>query len=378
MRQRLGGGQHIIALVALIVGLFIVLSVLAPNTYPTFRNIASMANQMAPIGILALCVGLTFLVGGIDLSIVAVANGAAIGLALTVTALEPSLGAGPATVVGLLVAVTVGAIAGTVNGLLVSYLKVHPIPITLGTMGIFTGIATGITGGSTVYGTGTLNALGRGTVAGIPISFLFFAAIVVILSVVTTRTRFGFRVYSVGASEKVARFARMNVARVQVGTYVLSGILASLAGILMFGGTNSANVSFGSSFLIQAILVAVVTGIDTFGGRGRIALVVLSVAAMQQIQTGINMALGTWGGANFAAEFGWGVLLIAVLGISQRMGDGSRAPGWRFWLKGKDQRPDAAPPAATEPELAGPAGGAVDPDGDTTGALRTTDQDPRT
>lgn len=84
---------------------------------------------------------------------------------------------------------------------------------------------------------------------------------------------------------------------------------------------------------IQAILVAVLSGVDTYGGRGRIALVILAVAAMQQVQTGINMALGRWPGANFAAEFGWGVLLIAVLGLSQRLGDGTRRPGWRFWSR---------------------------------------------
>ncbi|MDD9205108.1 hypothetical protein PU560_01345, partial [Georgenia sp. 10Sc9-8] len=73
MDARLGSRQYLVALVALVVLLFTVLSMLAPNTYPTLRNLASMANQMAPIGMLALCVCITFLIGGIDLSIVAVA-----------------------------------------------------------------------------------------------------------------------------------------------------------------------------------------------------------------------------------------------------------------------------------------------------------------
>jgi simple sugar transport system permease protein len=106
---------------------------------------------------------------------------------------------------------------------------------------------------------------------------------------------------------------------VQVRTYILSGLIASVAGLLMFASTDAANVSFGSSYLIQAILVAVLTGVDPYGGRGRIALVVLAVASMQQIQTGINLALGRWSGANFAAEFGWGLLLIAVLGLNRRL-----------------------------------------------------------
>jgi simple sugar transport system permease protein len=285
----------------------------------------------------------TFLLGGIDLSIVAVANASAIAAALTIGALEPQLGAALAALVGITAAIAVGIVAGLINGTLISFLRVHPIAITLGTLGLFAGVSMGITGGSTVYGTGSLNALGSGTFLGVPISFLVFALVVATFAFVTTRTRFGFRVYSIGASEKVSRFARMNVERVQISTYIISGVLAAVAGLVMLAGTNAANVSFGSSFLIQAILVAVLTGVDAYGGRGRIALVVLSVAAMQQVQTGINMALGRWAGANFAAEFGWGVLLIAVLGISQRVGgDGSRTAGWRFWTKGGSEgEPDS-------------------------------------
>lgn len=348
MDARLGSKLHIVALVGLVVGLFIVMSVLAPSTFPTGRNLASMASQMAPIGLLALCIAITFLVGGIDLSIVAVANAAAIAAAATVGALEPSLGVAGATLAGVLAALVVGLIAGLINGTLVAYLRVHPIPITLGTLALFTGVATGITGGSTVYGTGSLNFLGSGTLAGIPVSFLVFALVVAALGFITLRTRFGFRLYSVGASEKVSRFARIDVERVQITTYVLSGLLAATAGLVMFAGTNAANVSFGSSYLIQAILVAVLTGIDTNGGRGRIVLVLLSVAAMQQVQTGINMALGRWSGANFAAEFGWGILLILVLGLSQRLGDGTRSRGWRFWAKEPPTEEDE--PSGTQPE----------------------------
>jgi simple sugar transport system permease protein len=335
MDARLGSKLHIVTLAGLVVVLFVVLSVLAPSSYPTIRNIMSMAAQMAPIGILALCIALTFLIGGIDLSIVAVANAAAIAAAKTIGTLEPQLGVAPALLVGVVAALAVGVVAGVINGTLISYLRVHPIPITLGTLGLFAGIATGVTGGSTVYGTGSLTFLGRGTLAGIPVSFLLFALLVAALAFMTTKTRFGFRMYALGASEKVSRFARMDVERAQVVTYIVSGVLASVAGLVMFAGTNAANPSFGSSFLIQAILVAVLSGVDTYGGRGRIALVILAVAAMQQVQTGINMALGRWSGANFAAEFGWGVLLIAVLGLSQRLGDGTRRAGWRFWNRGR-------------------------------------------
>lgn len=319
MEARLGSTRYAVALVGLVVVLFVVLSVLAPSTYPTLDNIQSMLYQMSPIGLLALCICLAFLVGGIDLSIVAVANASAVAAAMTMTTLEGPLGSVGASLVGVAACLVVGLIAGLINGVLVSQLRVHPIPITLGTMALFTGIATGITDGSTQFGIGSLGFLSTGTVLGLPVPFLLFLLVLVCLMFVTLRTRFGFRVYSVGASEKVSRFARIDVEGVQVRTYMLSGFIASVAGLLMFAGTDAANVSFGSSYLIQAILVAVLSGVDPYGGRGRILLVLLAVASMQQIQTGINLALGRWDGADFAAEFAWGVLLIAVLGLNRRL-----------------------------------------------------------
>lgn len=324
MEARFGSKHYVIALIALVILLFTVLSILAPNTYPTLRNIISMASQMAPLGLLALCICLTFLIGGIDLSIVAVANAAAIAAAMASTALEPSLGAFGAAVLGIAACLAVGAVAGLINGTLVSQLRVHPIPITLGTMALFTGISTGITGGATQFGTGSLDLLGSGTIARVPNSFLIFVAAVLILTFVTTRTRFGFTMYAVGASDKVSRFARLNVEQVQVRTYILSGVIASIAGLIMFAGTNAANVSFGSSYLILAILIAVLSGVEPYGGKGRVLLVLLAVVAMQQVQTGINMAFGRWDGASFAAEFTFGVMLIAILGLNKRFSKAER------------------------------------------------------
>lgn len=352
MEARLGSRRYLVALVALVALLFVVLSILAPSSYPTIRNISSMAHQMAPIGLLALCVCLTFLIGGIDLSIVAVANAASIAAAMTMTSLEPSMGTAGASLLGVAASLAVGVVAGVINGTLVSRLRVHPIPITLGTLALFTGISTGLTDGSTQFGNGSLSFLGIGEILGIPVSFLVFALVVALLSFITLRTRFGFRMYALGASEKVSRFARIDVEQVQVRTYVLSGLIASIAGLIMFAGTNAANVSFGSSFLIQAILVAVLTGVDPYGGRGRIVLVILAVAAMQQVQTGINLALGRWSGANFAAEFGWGLLLIAVLGLNRRLSrDTGRRRRRRLWRRGGGE--DGEPPESgmgVEPE----------------------------
>ncbi|MDO5644791.1 MAG: ABC transporter permease [Dermabacter sp.] len=321
---RLGPRAQVVLMVALVAVLTIGLSAMAPNTFPTLLNAQSMMGQIAPLGIFALCIGLTFLIGGIDLSIVAVANTAAITAALVGSALAPVLGGAGASAVGVLAALVVGLAAGAINGFLVSRLRVHPIPITLGTMSIYTGIGMGITKGATVYGTGDLGALSEMTVIMMPLSFVVFLLLVGAFAVLTMKTRLGFQMYAVGESAKVARFARLPVDRITMLVYCCSGTLAAVAGLLMFSSTNSANVSFASSYLMQAILIAVVAGIDPYGGAGRMWMIIIGAVAMQELQTGINMVLGTWSGSSFAANFVWGLLLIAVLGLSRWMSTRTR------------------------------------------------------
>lgn len=313
---RLGPRAQVWTLAALVVGLALFLSIMAPTTFPTVLNMQSMMSQIAPLGILAICIGITFLIGGIDLSVVAVANTAAITAALVDQALAPSLGAIGAAWAGVLIALVVGIVAGGINGFLIATLRVHPIPITLGTMSIYLGISTGLTKGATVYGSGELSPLSTATIAIMPVSFVLFLLLLAVLTVATLKTQFGFRMYAIGESSKVARFARLPVDRTILIVYAVSGALAAAAGLLMFSSTNAANVSFASSYLMQAILVAVIAGMDPYGGAGRLWMIAFGAIAMQELQTGINMILGTWSGAAFAANFVWGLLLIGVLGIS--------------------------------------------------------------
>jgi len=185
------------------------------------------------------------------------------------------------------------------------------------TMSLFIGISTGITDGATVFGNGYLSPLSTATVAVMPMTFVIFLGLLAICTVITLKTHTGFHMFALGESDKVARFARLPVGRTILLTYGASGVLAAIAGLIMFSSTNAANVSFASSYLMQAILIAVVAGINPYGGTGRLWAILLAAAAMQMLQTGINMALGSWSGSAFASNFIWGVLLIAVLGLSK-------------------------------------------------------------
>jgi simple sugar transport system permease protein len=340
--------RHALLLLGIVVAQFVILSLLRPDAYPTTRNLVSMSFQMSEVGILALAVGLTLLIGGIDLSIAATANLAGIVAAQTMTALAPSLGSTGAIGVGVGAALAVGVVTGTMNGFLVTRLGASPIVITLGTLTLYTGIGTVLTGGSTQFGIAGFQRLGAVTFAALPGMLWLFLALTGLLAAVTGYRRWGFRAYMVGSSDVVARYSRINVRRVQIMAYTASGVLSAGAGLLILARTNAASVTFGTTYLLLAILVAVLAGINPYGGSGRLLAVPLAMAAMQQVSTGMNMALGRHPGANFVKEFAWGVMLIAVLAIASL----TRGVSFRDVLTGRSGTGPPEAGAAVEPASA--------------------------
>lgn len=310
-------GNLLRLLIACIV-IFVVMSVLRPNVFPTVENFRSMGSQFPEIGILATAIMITMLTGGIDLSIVAVANFAGVLAALTIRALIPADAALSSVVVGLAMAVVValatGVVCGMINGLLIAYINLTPILATLGTMTLYTGLTVAITRGNAVFAEDRLTFIGNTYLFGVvPIPLLIFALVMFACSILLNRTPFGIKLYLLGSNEKAARFSGINLRRMLVATYVLSGLLAAVVAIIFLGRNNSAKWDFAPSYVLQAILVAVLAGVNPSGGFGRIAGIVLAILALQFISTGLNMLLLTVSGGQFFKEFAWGALLLLIM-----------------------------------------------------------------
>jgi simple sugar transport system permease protein len=315
VRAMLTEGGALLRLLLIAAALFIAFSLALPNLFPTTRNLQSMAFQASEIGILATAVALTMLTGGIDLSINATANLSAIlaGLVLTnVGAASPET----AVVLAIAVALLTGLACGTFNGLLVAYLGIPPILATLGTLTLFTGIGTVITRGAAVFGIDAFKFIGAGDVFGIPIPFIILLCVVSVMGIILSRTRYGFEIYLLGTNATAARFAGINNRSVLLRTYILSGVMASIAGMIILGRTNAARIDFGDSYVLLAIMLCVLAGIDPAGGSGRLIGIVLALAGLQFLSTGLNMLLRQNSGANFFRDFAWGVLLLSVLVIN--------------------------------------------------------------
>jgi simple sugar transport system permease protein len=144
---------------------------------------------------------------------------------------------------------------------------------------------------------------------------LIFALAAIFFALLLNRTAFGLRLVLLGTNPTAARFSGINSQRVLIWTYVLSGVLAAIAGIIFLGRNNSAKSDYATSYVLQAILVAILGGVNPYGGFGRVGGVVLAVLGLQFLSTGFNMLLLTYSGSNFFKEFAWGLLLLLVMVI---------------------------------------------------------------
>jgi simple sugar transport system permease protein len=327
--QRLDGTA--LRLFVIVIALFALFSLLRPDAFPTARNLQSMAFQASEIGILAIAVALTMLTGGIDLSINSTANLTAIlaGLILTNLGATPE-GAPIAIILAFLIALIIGPLCGAFNGWLIAYVGLPPILATLGTLTLYQGIGTVITKGAAVFGIPQFQFIGNGEIIGIPFPFLIFLLIAALIGVVLNGTKYGFEVYMLGTNPVAARFSGINNRRVLMRTYIISGLLSALAGLVILGRTNAARVDFGESYILLSIMICVLGGISPSGGRGRIFGVVLALIALQFLSTGMNMALFQSSGANFFKEAAWGATLLIVLLVEYFAARGRRRkPGER-------------------------------------------------
>lgn len=255
--------------------IFLAMTVLNSGKFLSYYNFESMSYLMPELGILCVAMMIAMLTGGIDLSIVAIANLAAItaGLYFRNPVVAEAIGSGGAmpvlhTVAGVLIALMVGLAAGVLNGVLISRLRIIPILATLGTGQVFGGLALVLTGGPAIVGyPQTWNWIGTGKILGLATPFWIMIVVGSIVAILLRRTNLGVNLMLIGTNARAALFAGIRSGRMILYSYALSGVLAAIAGILLSGRTNSAKADFGSSYLLQAVLIAVLGGTNPAGAR---------------------------------------------------------------------------------------------------------------
>jgi len=243
--------------------------------------LATTLRAAIPLAILAACQTIAMLTGGIDLSVGAVASMSAFLMATLTT------GQGP--VVAIAVAVVAAVVAGILNGVGIGIFKVHPLIMTLGMSLVILGLMS-------VYQllmvqSGTLipapiQWLGSGISFGfVPNNLLVFVPVALVIFVGLRRTGFGRLLFAVGDNPVAARLAGARVWQVLVALYVLSGVLAAIAGILVAGLANTATVSLVEQSVLPSVAAAVIGGTSIMGGRGGYGGTILGALILTVVTT---------------------------------------------------------------------------------------------
>ena len=270
---------------------FILFSYFSSDIFFTPENFQSMAYQFPEIAILSIAVMLSMLTGGIDLSIVSISNASALIAAYIMTQKMSEEGAisNSWIIIACLVGIILGLICGAINALLIAVLNVTPILATLATLTLFNGIAIGITNGVSVSNLPEqFMRVGNGTFFGIPTPFVLMMVIAAGVGYLINRTSLGLKVFLIGTNRKAAQYSVMGDKRVIAWTYVISGFLSSLAGLIIASRTSAASPDFGSSYILLAIVIVVLGGINPMGGFGTVTGVVLATIVLQMVASGFN------------------------------------------------------------------------------------------
>ena len=264
-----------------------------------------------PLAILAGCQTLTMLTGGIDLSVAAVASMAGFVVATFVSGLGAP--------VGIVVALFAAALAGLVNGVGVGVFRVHPLIMTLGMSLVVLGLANVWQLQMVQTNSGVAPALrwlGTEVVLGIvPVSLLVFVPLAALILVGLRRTGYGRLLYAIGDNPIAARLSGARAWQVLIVLYVISALMAALAGFLVTGLTNVASVSLVDSSLLPSVAAAVIGGTSILGGRGGFGGTIVGAL----ILTVVSSLLSSLGYPEAVRQVLFGAIIVAVAAAYTRV-----------------------------------------------------------
>lgn len=248
----------------------------------SMSNIMNVLRQVSIIGICSVGMMLVILTGGIDLSV-----GSVIGVTGTLTAfmmVKAELNMCAAVLIGLLAAVLIGAI----NGFCVTKLSIPPLITTLATMTGARGICYIITGGISIYGfPKAFSPLGQGYLWIIPIPVLCMLVILLLGWCLLTKRPYGTYLYSIGGNAEAARLCGINVNKTLIFTYILNGIFAGFAGIVLLSRVNTGPATLGEGYEMDIITSVVLGGVSVSGGEGKLKGVICGVLIMGILSNGL-------------------------------------------------------------------------------------------
>ena len=288
------------------IALIIVFSVLSPF-FLSVRNMLSIGQNIAFVGLMAAAGTPLIIAGGLDLSVAAIAG-------LTGVAISILQGAGLDIWVAVALSLVIAAGVGIVNGLFTTRLRLNPLIVTLGMMSIVSGLSLVLTGGLTrPMMFPTFNWVGQGRVGGIPIPLVIMAVTFVALWVVLTRTRFGRFVYASGGNAEAARLIGIPVDRTIIVLFVISALSGAVAGIILCAMLGAAAPTSAGQYLLTVIAAIILGGTSLNGGRGSVWGTLLAILILGTLNNGLTLL----NVSSFWQDVTRGVVLMLAVSLDQ-------------------------------------------------------------
>lgn len=276
--------SNMTAVIALAV-LCIVLSIVEP-AFRSFGNFINILQQVTVIAVIALGVNVVIFTGGIDISV-----GSVVALAGIVMG-KLIVGGGTHPIIGVLVALLIGAFCGAFNGVMIAKFKLQPMIATLAMMSMARGAALTLADGQTITGySDGFRWIGIGEVPGtkIPVQIIFMIILYLVAFYIMRYRKFGRYIYSIGGNEEATRLSGIKTDKYKIIAYTISGFCAALASIILVAKLNSAQSTAGLDYEMDAIASCVIGGSSLLGGSGSVWGTFIGAIIMIVIRNGLNL-----------------------------------------------------------------------------------------
>lgn len=290
----------------ILIGLLVICTIItiAKPSFLSTRNIFNILRSIATTGIIGFGMTLCIIINGIDLS-----QGSVIGFSSCLCAWIILAFNAPFWV-GIVGGILIGAVCGLFNGALLAFTPMPPFIVTLASQLIARGACYVITKGNLIYVDDAFGQIGNGYLAGfIPYPVIYLLVIFVIMFLLLSKTKFGRCVYAIGGNREAARFSGINIKKITLAVYSISGALAGVCGIIACSRITQGSPVTGNALEFDAVAACYLGGISYMGGEGKIESTLIGAIVLGVIANGMSMLLIPWYVQNIVKGL---IILIAV------------------------------------------------------------------
>lgn len=292
-------------MILILIALCIVFGILNPN-FLTVKNLLNICTQNAYFIIATVGIAMIMISGGTDLSVGYAMSVVGVVMAMSMTQ------AGLPVPVAIIIGLVLGVALGLFNGFIANLLTIHPMIVTLATMTMYQGISYTVSGSKSFFNfPAEFTGIGQGYVGAISIPIILFVIVVVVFSFIMSKTCFGRFIYAVGGNPEAAHLAGINVKRVKLLVFAISGALFGLASIVLVSRGGSANSTIGPGTEFDGITACVLGGVSFIGGAGKIRGAMVGCLILGVLSNGMQLA----GMGVYTQYIVKGAILIASIGF---------------------------------------------------------------